>query len=163
MHEMLCIIVGCQSEHMLHLDLHMPDAAGVDSTAFPRRPRRISHAHTCVLLPLCSVEVEQGLMALLRMGVSAAAVHKELFLGVMREVNSLLDTLPTEGSSAVPTGAQVLRFRRHLHAPLQLFNSTPHPTTAFVAQHRWCISPACCITLLTRLVCLLTRLQRLPG
>jgi hypothetical protein len=50
-------------------------------------------------------------VALLRMGASAH-VQEDLCLGIMREVKSLLDTLPAEGAGAVPTAAQVLRCRR---------------------------------------------------
>ena len=56
----------------------------------------------------CSAEVEHALLALLRMGDCAAEAQEALCRGLMRELNLLLDAMPTEGSSAMPAAAQVL-------------------------------------------------------
>jgi hypothetical protein len=62
-------------------------------------------------------------MALLQIGDSATHAQKRLCLDLTGKMTSLLDTLPTAGSSAVPSAAQVLCFRRHPHAPLQLLTA----------------------------------------
>jgi hypothetical protein len=58
----------------------------------------------------CSAEVEHALLALLRMGDSAAEAQEALCRGLMGELNLLLDAMPTGGSRAMPTAAQVLCF-----------------------------------------------------
>jgi hypothetical protein len=125
---------------------------------------RMQSVANCVSVALCSEAVVEGLTALLRMGDSAAAAAQEaLCLGLVREMICLLDTMAAEGSIAVPTVAQVLRFCRHLYTALQLRDRTLHSATAFVAHHRWRMLPVCCMTLPTSLGCLLFRRQHFAG
>ena len=67
-------------------------------------------------LPLCSVEVEQGLLAVLRMGTPAADAQLEVYLALTGEVKRLVFRKPMDGTSAVPAAAQVLCFQEILHA-----------------------------------------------
>ena len=89
------------------------------------------NAKTCGGLPLCSVEVEQGLLAVLRMGTPAADVQQGLYLALTGEVKRLVSTMPKEGTSAVPTAAQVLHFWASSHASALL-----HTTLQIQLQFR---------------------------